>query len=216
MPLRARDPIIRRVCAVAVAMALLSGTELGRAATRQDLTTGEYVEITPLREGPSLRAMKIQMTSPEESPSDREEGVIVVRTPIEEVDPGAARVRLLGVWFNISNRTKVSSEITGISDFREGEWIKLTARALPNGAWEAERIRTQNIPHRRKLEGTITSVWPAGSAADSFSLGGLIVHCPANTRVLKGADGPSERIFRKVLDPRRGDDPAPWLYREGL
>lgn len=214
--LRTDASIIRCFCAVAVAMALLSGTALGRAATRQDLTPGEYVEITPLREGPSLRAAKIQMTSPEESPSDREPEVIVLRSPIEEVDSGAARLRVLGAWFQISNRTKVSSEITGISDFREGEWIKLTARALPNGSWEAERIRTQKIPHRRKLEGTITAVWPAGSAVDSISLGGFIVHCPANTRVLEGPDGPSERIFRKVLDPRRGDDPAPWLYREGL
>ena len=177
-----------------------------------ELQVGRWVEVRPSGEPGRIQADQITIDSGV-TVADRAAEEIVLRGQIEFVDEDASEIGILGQRIVVNARTRVPSTIAQVGDLRQGQWVKVTARAQADGSWQAERIRTDESHERAKIEGLIADRWPQSGRPDSISLSNLVILVYGNTRINDHRLANSERLFRDMLEPRDPDDPAPWLAR---
>ncbi len=206
--------LVRTGMGLVLTQLVLAGNSSANTAGDVTLRVDQYVQIKPFEGESSVRARTIQILSDTAEQTDRDPSKVVIRSSIERINPETRTIQVLGRSFRVDESTRAPSDLRTVTDLKPGQWVKVTVQPDDAGVWFVQRIKTDQIDRRTKIEGIVTGVWPASGWPDSISLSGLNVRTPDNTAIFDHEPTASDRLFSKIVnarDPRRS---GPWLARD--
>lgn len=138
-----------------------------------------------------------------------------VRGVIEAVDPGAAKLMILGRQVRVSRQTAFLSTSGqsggGLSDLQPGKRAEVTAKVDDEtGAWTATKVvwRGIRIPIQDRVRGTITAVYRVDKSVESIEISGLPLRATPKTQFK--SDYLEEELLGSLFS-EEGDVNAPHL-----
>lgn len=191
-----------------IAFVVSSAASVHASPLTQALRPGRVVTIKPYEGRRPLTARVIQFSDQTEGTADRSTSTLILtmRTQIESTDHAHSQIGIFGHAITIDGSTRAPATMAGIADIEIGQWIKIKIDTLEDGHWHAQRIETNDVESRSKIEGTIIAAW-----GDSMSVSGLTVHVPRNVRLYEGELSPSEHLFSELVTPQDPRRPGPWF-----